>query len=98
MRERITAMKTFANLLTSIVVAFWVVAIAILSVQNASPVILKFLTFQSIQIPVGLVLAFSAGVGIIGMALLQPLWGLAGSGQSKLRSEDDPEFFVEDEN
>ncbi|MBR8832468.1 MAG: LapA family protein [Stigonema ocellatum SAG 48.90 = DSM 106950] len=91
-------MKTLANLLISIVVAFWVVAIAILSVQNADSVTLKFLTFQSIQIPVGLVLAFSAGVGIIGMALLQPLWGLAGSGQSNLKSEDDTEFFVDDEN
>jgi len=91
-------MKTLANLVISIVLAFWVVAIAILSVQNAAPVTLKFLTYQSIQIPVGLVLAFSAGVGIIGMALLQPLWSLAGSRQSDDRSEDDNEFFADDEN
>jgi len=96
--EREIDMKTLANLLTSIVVAFWVVAIAILSVQNVTPVTLKFLRLESIQIPVGLVLAFSAGVGIIGMALLQPLWGLAGSRQSNYQSEDDTEFFVDDEN
>jgi uncharacterized integral membrane protein len=78
-------------------VAFWVVAIAILSVQNAEPVSLRFLTFRSIQIPVGLVLAFSAGVGIIGMALLQPVLGLAGSGQSNSRSNDDAEFFTDDD-
>lgn len=85
-------MKTIANLLTALIVAGWVVAIAILSVQNATPVSLRFLTFQSIQLPVGLVLAFSASVGIVGTALLQPLWGLAGSGQRSSQTEDD-EFF-----
>ena len=89
-------MKTFANLLISIVVALWVVGIAILAVQNAEPVSLRFLTFESIQIPVGLVLAFSAGVGIIGVALLQPLWGLAGSKERNSES-DDSEFFVDEE-
>jgi uncharacterized integral membrane protein len=86
-----------APFLTSLVVAVWVIAIAIISVQNATPVSLKFLTFQSIQIPMGLVMAFSAGIGLIGMALLQPLWGLAGIGQSNSRLEDDAEFFVDDE-
>ncbi|MEH1932839.1 MAG: LapA family protein [Nostoc sp.] len=90
-------MKTLAPFLTSLVVAVWVIAIAIISVQNATPVSLKFLTFQSIQIPMGLVMAFSAGIGLIGMALLQPLWGLAGIGQSNSRLEDDAEFFVDDE-
>ncbi|MBD2593402.1 LapA family protein [Nostoc spongiaeforme FACHB-130] len=88
-------MKTIANLLISVVVAVWIVAIAIISVQNATPVSLKFLSFQSIQIPVGLVLAFSAAIGVIGVAVLQPLWGLAGSGDSRL--EEDAEFFVDDE-
>lgn len=82
-------MKTLANLLTSLVVAMWVVAIAVLSVQNATPVSLKFLTFQSIQLPVGLVLAFSVGLGIIGMALSQPLWSLAGSREGNSQSEND---------
>lgn len=86
-----------APFLTSLVVAVWIIAIAIISVQNATPVSLKFLTFQSIQIPMGLVLAFSAGVGLIGMALLQPFWGLAGIRQSNSRLEDDAEFFVDDE-
>ena len=85
-------MKTLTNLLTSIIVAIWVVAIAILSVQNATPVSLKFLTFQSIQLPVGLVLAFSAGLGIIGMALTLPLWSL---GSSRTQLEDDDFSFDE---
>ncbi|WP_341527457.1 LapA family protein [Nostoc sp. UHCC 0302] len=90
-------MKTLAPFLTSLVIAIWVVAIAIISVQNATPVSLKFLTFQSVQIPVGLFLAFSAALGLIVMAVLQPLWGLAGSGQGNSRLEDDAEFFVDDE-
>jgi uncharacterized integral membrane protein len=90
-------MKTLAPFLISLVVAIWIVAIAIISVQNATPVSLKFLTFQSIQIPAGLVLAFSAGFGLISMALLQPFWGLTGSRQGNSRLEDDAEFFVDDE-
>jgi uncharacterized integral membrane protein len=89
-------MKTIANFLISVIVAIWIVAIAIISVQNATPVSLRFLSFQSIQIPVGLVLAFSAAIGVIGIAVLQPLWGLADSGQNN-RFEDDAEFFVDDE-
>ncbi len=89
-------MKTIANLLISVVIAVWVVAIAIISVQNATPVALKFFTLQSIQIPFGLMLAFSAGVGLIGIAVLQPLWGLGESPQDS-RLDEDAEFFVDDE-
>jgi uncharacterized integral membrane protein len=90
-------MKSFANLLASLVVAFWVIAIAIVSVQNAEPVALKFFSYQSIQIPFGLVLAFSAGFGIISIAILQPFWNLFSSNRSNPRSEDYPEFFTDDE-
>jgi uncharacterized integral membrane protein len=89
-------MKTFSSLLVSIVIAVWVVAIAIVSVQNAQPISLRFLSFQSIQVPFGLVLAFSAGAGIIAMALLQPLWGIAGS-SGRNSSEDDVDFFADDD-
>ncbi|GAA6614947.1 lipopolysaccharide assembly protein LapA domain-containing protein [Scytonema sp. NUACC26] len=89
-------MKTLVNLLVSIIVASWVMGIAILSVQNAEPVSLKFLNFRSVQIPVGLVLAFCAVIGIIGTALLQPLWGLAVSEQRNSEEEDDAEFFTDD--
>lgn len=87
-------MKTLANLLTSVILAVWVVAIAIVSVQNATPVALRFLTYQSIQLPVGLVLAFSASLGILLVALTQPLWGLSGS-RGRMQSNDD-DFFVEE--
>ncbi|NMG08928.1 LapA family protein [Brasilonema sp. UFV-L1] len=90
-------MKTLTNLVISTVIALWVIGVAILSVQNAESVSLRFLSFQSVQIPVGLVLAFCAGFGIVSVALLQPLWSLAGSGQRNSQSEDENEFFVDEE-
>ncbi|WP_414530863.1 DUF1049 domain-containing protein [Nodularia chucula] len=90
-------LKTFIPILISLILALWVVAIAIISVQNATPVSLKFLTFESVQIPVGLFLAFSAGVGLIGTAIIQPLWGIAGSRQNQPTFDEDAEFFVDDE-
>ncbi len=66
-------MKTLPVLLISLIVATWVGAIAILSVQNFTPVALNLLMFQSIEIPVGLVLAFGVGVGMVGMTIVQLL-------------------------
>jgi uncharacterized integral membrane protein len=89
-------MKTITNLLASLILAGWVGAIAILSVQNATLVSLKFLVFQSIQVPVGVVLAFSAGVGFIGGAVLPLLWQLSGFPQGDRQSQgtlDDDEDF-----
>jgi uncharacterized integral membrane protein len=89
-------MKNFIPILISLIVAIWVVAIAIISVQNATPVSLKFLTFESIQIPIGLLLAFSASIGLLAMAILQPLWGMLGSGRGQ-SLDDDAEFFVDEQ-
>jgi uncharacterized integral membrane protein len=80
-------MKTIANLLTSLILATWVSAIAILSIQNITPVSLKFLTSETIQLPVGIVLAFSVAVGAIGGAIAPVLWQL--SGRQQAQSEDD---------
>jgi len=93
-------MRSIANLLTSLVVASWVVAIAVLSLKNVTPVSLKFLTYQSIQLPFFLVLAFSASLGMIVMTLIQSLWGFAGSRQGNSHSDNDldDEFSFDDEN
>lgn len=71
-------MKAFANLLTSLIIAGWISAIAILSIQNFTPVSLKFLGFETIQLPVGIVLAFSVAVGVVGGAIAPVIWQLAG--------------------
>lgn len=60
--------------LVSAIAAILVVMIALVSVQNATPVSLQFLGFSSIQLPVGLVLATSTGLGMIGGALFLSLF------------------------
>jgi uncharacterized integral membrane protein len=66
-------MKTIPLLTISFLLAILVSAIGIISVQNATLVSLNFTFFQSIQIPVGVVLAMSLSAGLIGGAILQPL-------------------------
>ena len=48
--------------------AVLVVAIAILSVQNATPVALQFLAFRSVPLPFGLWLGFGLAAGMVGTA------------------------------
>jgi uncharacterized integral membrane protein len=86
-------MKTFVNLLIAVIIAGWVLAIAVISVQNATPISLRFLGFQSIQIPMGLVLALCVVMGLLIVPILQPLWGLDQSSGV----DDEAEFFVDDE-
>lgn len=67
-------MNTFTNFLVSLIVATLIAAIAILSIQNVyleddSLLSLRFLTFQTIELPVGVVLAFSVGIGMVGGAI-----------------------------
>jgi uncharacterized membrane protein YciS (DUF1049 family) len=88
-------LKILANFLILLIIAVWVVAIALISVQNATPVSLKFLVFQSIQISFGLMLAFAVAVGLLSVAILQPLWGREEEFESM--AEEDTEFFVDDE-
>jgi uncharacterized integral membrane protein len=54
--------------------ALWVAAISILSVQNATPVALQFLWFESVELPVGVVLSFcAAGAMVLTTGLLVAL-------------------------
>lgn len=59
-----------SRLLVVMLPAVWISAIAILSVQNATPVSLKFLVFRSVEIPIGVALGFCATGGMIGTAAL----------------------------
>ncbi len=56
-------MQVIPNLIATFMIAIGIMAIAILSVQNATPIELKFLVFKSIQIPLGIVLAGSIAGG-----------------------------------
>jgi len=59
-------MKAFAGLLNTLIIVSWIIAIAIFSIQNIQNVSVRFLTFESITVPVGILLAFC---GVIGMLL-----------------------------
>jgi len=59
------------NLIISAIAATWIALIALLSVQNASLVSLRFVFWKSIDLPWGLVLAGAVALGfIIGGCLL----------------------------
>ncbi|NEP02493.1 MAG: LapA family protein [Symploca sp. SIO2E9] len=85
-------MKSFTNVFTSLIVAIWIAAIAILSVQNFESVSLRFLSWESIKLPMGLVLAFSVSIGLIGGAIAPWLWQLCSGRSERQRLEEDLEF------
>lgn len=47
------------------IIAVAMVLMAVLSIQNITPISLKFIVFRSVEIPLGVLLAFSFGVGLI---------------------------------
>ncbi len=67
-------MKNFTNLINTIIIALWLGAIAIFSIQNITEVSLKFLTFESIKLPVGVLLSFCVGGGMVVGSLVPLLW------------------------
>lgn len=85
-------MKTIPLLAISFLLAIAVSAIAIISVQNATLVSLNFTFFQSIQMPVGVVLAMSLSAGLIGGAVLRPLWIVSASKPVTHREELEEEI------
>jgi len=62
------------NLFSSLLIAAWLVVIAVISIQNVTDVSLHFLVFESINIPVGVVMAMSVAAGIVAQPLLFSLF------------------------
>ena len=58
-------MKSITRLLNSLIMATFIVAIAIFSIQNIQDVSVEFLIWESITVPVGVLLAFCSGIGMI---------------------------------
>ncbi len=72
-RNPVFSMNKLAPFLTSIVVAVTAVTIAIVASQNTTPASLRFLTFRSIRLPVGTMLAMGTGTGcIVGAIAFSP--------------------------
>ncbi|NER83972.1 MAG: DUF1049 domain-containing protein [Leptolyngbya sp. SIO1D8] len=56
--------------------AIWVIAIAIISVQNATPISIRFLAFRSVELPFGVVLSLCVAGGMVAAGLLISLLGI----------------------
>ena len=72
------------NIIISILLAFWLGAIAIFSIQNITLVSLKFILWESIELPIGVLLSFCVGGGLI-IGSLFPLF-LKQSRKKRLRT------------
>ncbi len=66
------------RLIALLLVASVVATAAIFSVQNATPVVLQFLLFRSVALPIGVALAFAFGAGVVVTAVLHGFWGVLG--------------------
>jgi uncharacterized integral membrane protein len=64
------------NFIIYVILSSWMVAIAILSVQNAAAIQLQFLLFQSIRLPLGVFLAICFSTGLLATAAAALLWQL----------------------
>jgi lipopolysaccharide assembly protein A len=63
-------MNTITNFLGSSLVAGWIITMAVFAIQNVKPVSLKFLQFESIKLPVGILLSGCLGLGFFIGSLL----------------------------
>lgn len=79
-------MRSWISGAIAIVMAGWIVAIAIISIQNVFItndsgeqvlVSLKFLGFTSVSLPFGFILTLSAAIGMVATALIWPLMRLS---------------------
>ncbi len=57
--------KLLTNLIIALLLAFWLGAIAVFSIQNITAVSLKFLVWESIKLPIGVLLSLCVGGGLI---------------------------------
>lgn len=64
------------KLLLVVIPAIWVMAIAMISVQNATPVTIQFFGLKSVELPFGVVLSFCTAGGMVVTAGL--VWLLGG--------------------
>ena len=66
-------MNILTAILSAVIISGWISAIAIVSVQNVMLVSLQFLGFSSIQLPVGILLAFASAFGWLAGAIAPQL-------------------------
>ncbi|NJL84778.1 MAG: DUF1049 domain-containing protein [Leptolyngbyaceae cyanobacterium SM1_1_3] len=62
------------RLSAAVILAIWISAVAVIAAQNGAPISLRFLTFRSVELPLGIALAFCVAGGLIVTALLLSLF------------------------
>ncbi|AFZ44731.1 hypothetical protein PCC7418_2589 [Halothece sp. PCC 7418] len=63
-------MQRLSTLLAFLIIAFAMIFMAVISIQNITAISLQFLFFRSVEIPFGVLLAFGFSVGLILGAIL----------------------------
>ncbi|TVQ58161.1 MAG: DUF1049 domain-containing protein [Spirulina sp. DLM2.Bin59] len=63
-------MRAIANLLTATILGTCLLLVATVSIQNITPLTLRFLTWESVEIPFGIVLTATLALGLLLGALL----------------------------
>lgn len=58
-------MNKFSSFLISIILGFFLIIFSIFSIQNITLVSLKFFIFQSINLPIGIILSLTFSLGIL---------------------------------
>ncbi|NJL02452.1 MAG: LapA family protein [Spirulinaceae cyanobacterium SM2_1_0] len=58
-------MQVLSGLLVGVMIAAWLVAIAVISIQNVTPISLHFFLWQTVELPFGIALAFSVSAGLV---------------------------------
>ncbi|PSF38111.1 DUF1049 domain-containing protein [Aphanothece hegewaldii CCALA 016] len=80
-------MRFIANLITSLLIAGWIATMSVFSIQNITPFSLKLLQFESIKIPIGVLLSISVGTGFI-LGSFVPLFLKSSKKSSQRRLEE----------
>ena len=63
-------MKVIINLISSSFLAGWIITMAVFSIQKINPGVLRFFTWESLKLPIGVLLAFCVGLGLVLGSLL----------------------------
>jgi uncharacterized integral membrane protein len=85
-------MRFIANLITSLLIAGWIATMSVFSIQNITPVALKFLTFESIKIPIGVLLSIGVGTGFVLGSFVPLFFGSQKLSRRKLSEMNIDEF------
>ena len=63
-------MKRLAIITAFVIIAGGMVMMSVLSIQNIKTISLQFLGFRSVEIPFGVLMGFSFGVGLVAGAII----------------------------